>query len=119
MASPTLNDSELKEKYGLRFPNPEDAAGVTIFDEPFELGYKCPKGHANITWSEFKEHIWCYDCKLDYLSFECPIKRPCWMNKEIWNNLYGNHADKFNIKLGRIHPYSDCRQDGKLHKCVK
>ena len=34
--------------------------------EPQELGYRCPQGHSNITWSEFKQHIWCNTCKLDF-----------------------------------------------------
>jgi len=46
-------------KFGFRGP------GTAIF-EPQEWGYRCPFGHANITWSEYKDHIWCWDCKDDY-----------------------------------------------------
>jgi len=112
MASPTLTDEQLKEQYGLR------PIG-TAFDEPFELGYKCPLCHTNITWSEFNDHIWCYKCKIDYLSFDCPITRPCWMNKRTWDKLYGNYPERFNLQKSRVHPYPDCRKDGKLHKCVQ
>jgi len=120
MSSPTLTDKQLKETYGLRFP--EGTQGIVMFDKPFELGFSCPKGHrgVDITWSEFNEHIWCYKCNLDYPSFFCPIKRPCWMNKKMWDDMYGSHPNKFNIQKGRIHPYPDCRrEDGKLHKCVE
>ena len=54
------NDEELKEKYGIR-----DMGGIAL-DAPQELGYRCPKGHADLFWSEFIDHIWCYQCKMDY-----------------------------------------------------
>jgi len=75
MASPTLTDEQLAEKYGRRV-----AGAVSLF-EPFEWGYRCPIGHRgeSITWSEFKEHIWCYRCELDYPSETCPMQRPSWM----------------------------------------
>lgn len=111
MASPTLTDKQLKKKYGLR------PSGTPI-DGPFELGYKCPKGHADIDWSEFNNHLWCYECKVDYLSFDCPIKRPCWMSKKQWS-CYNDYPNKYNIKKGRIHPYPDCKENGKFHKCTK
>jgi len=53
-------DKQLKRKFGLRKVN-----GI-ILDQPPELGYRCPKGHSYITWSEFIDHIWCYRCKKDY-----------------------------------------------------
>lgn len=56
------SDEELKKKYGLRNLG---KAAIPLF-EPQELGYRCPEGHANITWSEFNEHIWCYVCKKDF-----------------------------------------------------
>ncbi len=119
MASPTLTDKQLEKQYGLRIP--KGAKGIIALDEPFELGYSCPKGHTSesITWSEFNEHIWCYMCKIDYPSKDCPIKRPCWMSRKLWNDMYGKYTNRFNIQKGRIHPYYDCRKDGKLHKCVR
>lgn len=77
MASPTLTDEQLSEQYGKR-PN-----GVALF-EPYELGYRCPRGHrgATITWSEFEEHIWCFMCNLDYPSKDCPMQRPSWMKPD-------------------------------------
>jgi hypothetical protein len=48
------------EAYGKR---PTDGMGLF---EPQELGYRCPEGHAHITWSEFNEHIWCYECEKDF-----------------------------------------------------
>ena len=55
-----LREKRLKKKFGMR-----RADGNPLF-EPQELGYRCSKGHSYITWSEFKEHIWCYECKKDY-----------------------------------------------------
>ncbi len=71
-----LTDSQLTSIYGRRITN-----AVSLF-EPYELGYRCPRGHRGvcITWSEFKDHIWCYRCKLDYLSGICPIQRPSWQS---------------------------------------
>lgn len=57
----TKRELKIKKKFGVR-PH----KGAIPIDEPMELGYRCPKGHANITWSEFKEHIWCYKCKKDF-----------------------------------------------------
>lgn len=59
MSNDRFTDAELGEKYGFR------GHGTAIF-EPQEHGYRCPKGHAHLTWSEFQEHIWCYECEKDY-----------------------------------------------------
>jgi len=56
-------DKELAVEFGMR------GSGTPLF-EPQEIGYRCPKGHSNITWSEFKKHIWCYTCKKDYHSLK-------------------------------------------------
>ena len=74
MSSPTLTDEQLAEQFGRR-PH-----GIPLF-EPYEYGYRCPKGHrgVDISWSEFKEHIWCHKCGLDYPTKDCPIKRLSWM----------------------------------------
>ncbi|GAH45748.1 unnamed protein product [marine sediment metagenome] len=76
MAEPTLTDEQLAEKYGRR-----PVGAVSLF-APFEWGYRCPAGHRgeNITWSEFKEHIWCKKCELDYPVADCPMQRPSWMD---------------------------------------
>ena len=60
MSNLKYTDKQLKKKYGMRFCN-----GIIVFF-PQEYGYRCPKGHSNITWSEFNDHLWCYDCKKDY-----------------------------------------------------
>lgn len=72
-----LTDRQLEKIYGKR------GSGTALF-EPWELGYRCPRGHrgSHITWSEFNHHIWCYKCQLDYLSNTCPIQRPSWQGKE-------------------------------------
>jgi hypothetical protein len=117
MANDKYTDAELKERYGLR----NEGKHFTAIDQPSELGYSCLKGkhgEHEITWSEFNQHIWCYKCNIDYLSFDCPIKRPCWMKKELWK-IYGNYPNEYNIKKGRFHPYPDCKKDGKYHRCVR
>ncbi|MCJ7817016.1 MAG: hypothetical protein MUP55_04125 [Candidatus Aenigmarchaeota archaeon] len=61
-------DSKLVEKYGLR---PTNAVSI---DYPQEVGYRCPKGHSDITWSEYNYHIWCNVCLKDYHSTkECVL----------------------------------------------
>ena len=55
-----FSDKELKKRYGLR-----NIQGIPLIT-PGELGYRCPKGHANIAFSEFVDHIWCYKCKMDF-----------------------------------------------------
>lgn len=60
MSNNKYTDKQLESKFGKRFDN-----GTPLF-MPQELGYRCPKGHANLQFSEFKDHIWCYDCKKDY-----------------------------------------------------
>jgi hypothetical protein len=59
MSNDRYTDDELKEKFGMR------GGGTALFG-PQELGYRCPNGHADLTWSEFNEHIWCYKCEKDY-----------------------------------------------------
>jgi len=59
MGNERHSDEELREQFGVR------RTGTPVF-EPQEWGYRCPKGHSHIAWSEFKKHIWCYVCELDY-----------------------------------------------------
>lgn len=59
MSNDRYSDKELSEKYGPR------GSGVALF-APQELGYRCRLGHSDLNWSEFAEHIWCYECKKDY-----------------------------------------------------
>lgn len=63
--------------------------GITHVLSPFlpgEFGYLCPKGHggSDIDWSEWAEHLWCYACRRDYYSHECPKQRPQWMTDKVW-----------------------------------
>jgi len=103
MASPVMTDMQLAEKYGRR------PVGGTAIDEPTELGYQCPKGHKwdALTWSEFKEHLWCYVCKLDYPSKDCPKQRVCWMSDEQWEMI--NKTLPFKpIIIEGIQHFPDC-----------
>jgi hypothetical protein len=50
--------------------------------EASELGYQCPAGHKEISWSEFNEHIWCMVCELDILTRKCPIRKPDFMTEQ-------------------------------------
>lgn len=59
VANDRYTDEKLLAEYGVR------PQGNGLFS-PKEMGYRCPKGHSNIDWSEFNEHIWCYECKKDY-----------------------------------------------------
>ena len=95
MASPTLTDKQLAEQFGRR------PQGIPLF-EPYEYGYRCPKGHrgGNITWSEFREHIWCYKCKLDYPSKDCPIQRPSWMKPKEFKEFVDGLPFKAKILRG-------------------
>ena len=71
------SDSELGNLFGLR-PN-----GIAIF-EPIELGWLCPVDkHHETTWSEFKQHIWCYQCEKDYFTLLCPKKMNPFTTAEI------------------------------------
>ena len=59
MSNDAYSDEELKKKYGMR-------CGGTALFAPQELGYRCRLGHSDLTWSEFAEHVWCYECEKDY-----------------------------------------------------
>jgi len=99
MSSPRLTDGELEEQFGRR---PEGQA----FDYPQELGYRCPKGHTGdwLTWSEFKEHIWCYKCKADYhYALDCKLKRMCWISEGLWNHFVSRLPMKPQIVRGIQH----------------
>ena len=53
-------DKQLAKKYGRR------KTMCATIDHPPEFGYRCPMGHSNLDWSEFNDHIWCYECEKDY-----------------------------------------------------
>ena len=103
MSSPTLTDEQLEKEYGRR---PEGQA----VDYPQELGYICPKGHGGdyLTWSEFKEHIWCWECGKDYhYAADCQLKRICWMSDAMWKDFLEKLPMKPKILEGIQH-FPDC-----------
>jgi hypothetical protein len=57
----TEREEVIFKKYGKR-----KNAGATPLFAPQELGYRCPEGHANLEFSEFNDHIWCYECEKDF-----------------------------------------------------
>lgn len=97
MASPTLTDEQLAQKYGRR-PHP----GAILLFEPFDFGYRCPKGHGGgcITWSEFNDHIWCYRCNLEYPYFDCTLQQPSWMSDKEWEEFVAKLPNKPKILEG-------------------
>uniref|UniRef100_A0A6M3LEB9 Uncharacterized protein n=1 Tax=viral metagenome TaxID=1070528 RepID=A0A6M3LEB9_9ZZZZ len=103
MTSPRLNDLQLNKRFGKRGEGQP-------FDYPQELGYCCPKGHTGdyLTWSEFKEHIWCFKCKKDYhYAEDCLLKRMCWMGKSQWDSFLKSLPIKPKIIRGTQH-FPDC-----------
>lgn len=105
MSSLTLTDKQLEKKYGRR------QTGAQLLDEPQELGYICPKGHGGdyLTWSEFKDFIWCRKCQTDYhYAADCQLKRMCWMTDEQWEGFVGRLPTKPTILEGIQH-FPDCK----------
>ena len=103
MASPLLTDKQLAKEYGIR------PSGQPL-DCPSELGYICPKGHGGdyLSWSEFKEHIWCWECMIDYLYADCMLKRMCWMSDKQWEDFLSDLDEKPQIIEGIQH-FPDCK----------
>jgi len=66
---------------------------------PIYLEHRCPNNPDHkITWSEFENHIWCYDCKEDFEykpEFVGPI--PMQVAK-----MLGIDYRKYNIETGKI-----------------
>ena len=105
MSSPKLTDKQLEKVYGRR------QTGVTALDDPQELGYICPKGHGGdyLTWSEFKDHIWCCKCQVDYhYATDCQLKRMWWMSDEQWRVFVAVLPMKPKILEGTQH-FFDCK----------
>jgi len=106
MASPTLNDTELEKEYGRR----NLPVGSVIFDQPGDLGYQCPFGHTGdwLSFSEFKDHIWCYKCKMDYhYAADCQLRRMCWMSDNQWRDFIARLPMKPQVIEGIQH-FPDC-----------
>lgn len=62
-------DKELENLFGRR-----PTGAISLF-YPMELGWVCPVDkHHELAWSEFKDHLWCWQCKMDYFSLLCPKK---------------------------------------------
>jgi len=76
--------------------------------KPSDLDLHCPKCKGdNITWSEWEEYIWCYDCKKDVkykpgLSGPIPVQIA---------GLIGIDLRKYNVQTGKIVPDSDPLND--------
>lgn len=67
MSNDFFTDDQLKEKFGMR-----PTGGTPLF-APIELGWVCPiNDHHETEWSEFRDHLWCYDCEKDYFILICP-----------------------------------------------
>ena len=115
MASPTMTDEELAEKYGRR-----RTGAVSLF-EPYEWGYRCPARHRgeNITWSEFNEHIWCKKCELDYPSADCPMQRPSWMDPDEFKSFVTRLPFKPTVLPGVDHYLELLDKAGKKAKSTK
>lgn len=66
---------------------------------PIYLELFCPINHEHkITWSEFEEHIWCYECEKD-IKYEPGYAGP--IPVEVAKML-GVDYRKYNIKTGKI-----------------
>jgi hypothetical protein len=51
---------------------------------PMELGWVCPSNESHlIVWSEFNQHVWCYQCGMDYFTLLCPKKRNPFTTQDI------------------------------------
>lgn len=60
----------------------------------------CKCGNADLQWSEWKRHVWCDRCKLDFVPehngvFDGPIPLGC-------ANMMGIRFDRIDIKANKI-----------------
>jgi ribosomal protein S27E len=67
--------------------------------QPYYLELHCPKcGGDNITWSEWEQHIWCYDC-LDDIEYPKGVAGPIPIQAAA---LMGVDYRKYNVETGEI-----------------
>jgi len=100
------SDKELELLFGKRETEIKDA--IILFDAA-ELGWLCPVDPAHdITWSEFNEHIWCYDCQKDYFSLLCPKG----MNPHTTQTIVKKETQKIQaeVKKWTLEKYKHLRQ---------
>ena len=71
--------------------------------EPSVYSMHCDKceGH-NITWSEFKHMIWCYDCEIDTEGFPGIFGGPIPL---YISGLLGISFDRYNMETGKIEKF--------------
>ena len=81
---------------------------VCYICNPKDLDLFCPKNEKHkITWSEYEQHIWCYDCQQD-IGYEPGFSGP--IPVEIAKML-GIDYRKYNIKTGKIIKQNDNKQN--------
>ena len=58
-------------------------------------------GGNNITWSEFRRRIWCYDCLKDTFGNPGVLDGPFPMNRHL-HEMLGFSVDRIHIPSGRV-----------------
>ncbi len=72
--------------------------------KPQEHDISCPEcGGVNLAWSEFENHIWCYDCQKDLNNYTSALSGPVPVQVAL---MLGISFDRYNMETKKVEKFN-------------